>query len=270
MTSLTGAWRVVESEAIGYRRTWRGTAITYFVNPIFFLSAMGLLLGSLVPTDQAPTDIEYLVFLATGLLAATSMQNGAGDGSWPVMAGIRWRKNFHAAIATPINPNDIVMGRLVWGAIRNTGVLLIFVVIAVFFGAIRLGAGLVGLIPAVLTGIAFSSAVTLFTVTRKDDSGQALTSLFRFGIMPMFLFSGTFFPIAQLPDWLQPVAWVVPLFHGVELVRKLAIEGAADLTLRGVAVVSGIPIWVHFAYLVILTVVTSWLSGRYLTRKLKQ
>lgn len=270
MAAITGTWRVVESEARTYRRVWRGTAITYFVNPIFFLSAMGLMLGSLIPADQVPTDIEYLVFIATGLLAATSMQNGAGDGAWAVMAGIKWRKNFHAAIVTPIDPADLVLGRTVWGAVRNAVVLVIFVAIAFMFGALQIGAGLLGVLPAVFTGIAFSSATTLFTVTRKDDTGQALTNLFRFGIMPMFLFSGTFFPIAQLPDWLQPVAWVTPLFHGVELVRKLSIEGAADLTLRGVPIVSGIPIWAHVAYLGAMTGVSLWLASRFMTRKLKQ
>ncbi len=261
MTSLSGTWKVVEGEAVAYRRVWRGSAITYFVNPVLFLSAMGIGLGSLVDRGGADLGIPYLAFVATGLLAASSMQNGAGDGAWAVMAGIKWRKNFHAAVATPVSPSELVSGRLVWGAIRNAAVLAIFVVIASLFGAIDLGPGLLALFPAVLTGVAFTAAVTAFTVTREDET--SLSTLFRFGIVPLYLFSGTFFPIAQLPDFMQRIAWVTPLFHGVELVRKVAIPDAPP------EVVTSLPAWAHVLYLVTMTVVATWLAARWMTKRLK-
>jgi lipooligosaccharide transport system permease protein len=261
MSRLTRPIRVVESELLAYRRTWRGTVISSFVNPVLFLSALGLSLGTLV--DASPNDlaVPYLTFVATGLMAATAMQGGAGDGSFPVMAGIKWRKEFHGAITTPLDPGDIVVGRFYWGAIRLTFMLVVFAVISVLFGALEIGHALLAVPPAVLTGLAFQTVVTAYTVTREDEI--SLSTLFRFGIIPLFLFSGTFFPISQLPDFLQRVAYATPLFHGVELVRKIALPDVDS------SVVTSLPVWVHVVYLVAMTVVGLVLASRYLDRRLK-
>ncbi|MEX0795525.1 MAG: ABC transporter permease [Acidimicrobiia bacterium] len=262
MTALRGPIRVVESELLGYKRTWRGTAISSFVNPFLFLTAMGLGLGSLVDSGDGDLSISYLTFVATGLMAASAMQNGASDGAFPVMAGIKWRKSFEGAIATPISPADIVVGRFLWSIVRLTFVLVVFGMIATLLGAMEFGSAMKAVPPAVLTGLAFSTSVTAFTITREDDT--SLSTMFRFGIIPLFLFSGTFFPISQLPDYLQPIAYVTPLFHGVELVRKVALPGV-DST-----VVTSIPVWVHIAYLVVLTAVSLYLASRWLDKRLRK
>lgn len=261
MTALRGPFRVVESELLGYKRTWRGTAISSFVNPFLFLTAMGLGLGSLVDAGEGDLGVSYLAFVATGLMAASAMQNGAADGAFPVMAGIKWRKSFEGAISTPISPADIVVGRFLWAIVRLSFVLIVFGVIASILGAIEIGPALLAVPPGVLTGLAFTAAVTAFTVTRENDT--SLSTLFRFGIIPLFLFSGTFFPISQLPGFLQPIAFVTPLFHGVELVRKIALPGVDS------SVVTAIPIWVHILYLVVMTVVSLVLASRWLDRRLK-
>ena len=169
---------------------------------------MGLGRGTLVDSNNPDIGISYLAFVATGLLAASGMQNGAVDGSFPVMAGIKWRKSYDGMITTPVSPADIVYGRFIWTALRLTFVLTIFAIIAVLFGAMELGPALLAVPPGVLTGLAFASAITAWTVTREDDT--SLSTLFRFAIVPLFLFSGTFFPISQLPDFLQPVALATP------------------------------------------------------------
>lgn len=261
MTVLRGPIRVVESEFLGYKRTWRGTAISSFINPLLFLTAMGLGLGQLIDTGNSDLGIGYLAFVATGLMAASGMQNGASDGAFPVMAGIKWRKSFEGAISTPISPTDIVVGRFLWAIVRLTFVLVVFALIASRFDAIDLGPALRAVPPGVLTGLAFTAAVTAFTVTREDDT--SLTTLFRFGIIPLFLFSGTFFPISQLPSFLQKVAYVTPLFHGVELVRKTALPGADE------TVVTSIPIWVNATYLIVMAGVGLVLASRWLERRLK-
>ncbi|MGH8912906.1 MAG: ABC transporter permease [Acidimicrobiia bacterium] len=261
MSTLTRPFRIVESELVAYRRTWRGTVISSFVNPVLFLSAMGVGLGSLVDTTDNDLAIPYLAFVATGLLAANAMQNGAGDGAFPVMAGIKWRKDFHGAITTPIGPGDIVLGRFYWGAIRLTFMLGVFAVISVLFGALDIGPALLAVPPGVLTGLAFQTVVTAFTVTREDET--SLSTMFRFGIIPLFLFSGTFFPISQLPDFLQRLAYVTPLFHGVELVRKIALPDV------DASVVTSIPIWVHLLYLGAMTAIGIVLSSRFLSRRLR-
>jgi len=261
MTALHRPLRTVEAELIAYRRTWRGTVISSFVNPIFFLSAMGLGLGALVDRGDSGLGIPYITFVATGLMAATAMQSGAGDGSFPIMAGIKWRKEFHATITTPMTPADIIIGRSLWGIIRLSFILVVFTVIAGLFGALELRTALMAIPPAVLTGIAFTTIVTAFTITQNDST--SLTTLFRFGITPLFLFSGTFFPITNLPEAFQYVAYATPLFHGVELVRKIALPGI------GTDMVTSIPIWAHFAYLAVMAVTGLFLAARLLDRKLR-
>lgn len=261
MTALRGPIRVVESELIGYRRTWRGTVISSIVNPVLFLGAMGLGLGTLVDANNPDIGVSYLAFVATGLMAASGMQNGAVDGSFPVMAGIKWRKSYDGMISTPVSPSDIVYGRFIWSTLRLAFVLGLFAIIAVLFGAMDLGPALLAVPPGILTGLAFASAITAWTVTREDD--MSLSTLFRFAIVPMFLFSGTFFPIDQLPGFMQPIAWATPLFHGVELVRKIALPGAE------VGVVTAAPIWIHVTYLVVMAAVGLVLAARFLDRRLK-
>jgi len=129
--------RVVEAEVRTYRRTWRGSVFTSFLNPILYLLAMGVGLGSLVDANL-PAGIEgvtYLAFLAPGLLVATAMQTGAGEGSWKVMAAIEWTQTWKARLATPIGIPSLVLGHIVWGALR---VLMVSTIFAVVMAAFRI------------------------------------------------------------------------------------------------------------------------------------
>jgi lipooligosaccharide transport system permease protein len=215
--------RVMEAGARVYRRTWRGSVISTFLNPVLFLLAMGVGLGELVDRGEggAVLDVPYLTFLAPGLLAATAMQTGAGDASWPVMAGIKWRKTYHATLSTPIGVRDLVLGHLGWVGLRLTFVTLVYAMIMTLFGATTVAEGLLAVPPAVLTGLAFAAPITAYTATLENETG--LSTLFRFGIVPLFLFSGTFFPIEQLPDPIEPLAYATPLWHGVALCRGAAL-----------------------------------------------
>lgn len=254
---------VVEANRIGYRRTWRGRVISTFVNPVLFLAGLGLALGSMVDAGEgsASLPIPFITFAATGLLAATAMQTGYGEGAWPIMAGIKWRKTFDAVLVTPLGVRDMVSGYLMWGVIHFAFTLGVYAAIAVLFGAIELGPALVALVPAILCGLAFEAASIAFTSRLENETG--LTNMMRFGITPMFLFSGTFFPISQLPDWMEKIAYLTPLFHGVELVRKLALPEAPP------PVVTTMPIAVHFVYLGVMTLGAWWLAIRWLDRRLR-
>jgi lipooligosaccharide transport system permease protein len=251
--------RYFETRARVYRRTWRGNVVTTFLNPVLYLAAMGLGLGTLVDEGGGREAVEgfaYLTYLAPGLLAATTMQTGAGDGSWPVMAGIKWQKTYEAALSTPISVRDLVLGHLMWVGLRVTFTALVFVVVMALFGAVSIGSGLVAIVPAALTGLAFAAPITAYTATLKDVQG--MVSLFRFGIVPMFLFSGTFFPISQLPGWLQPVAYATPLWHGVELTRATALDFGTtwDPT-------------INIAYLLLLVAAGTALSVRTLGKRMR-
>lgn len=222
------ALRVVEANARVYRRTWRGSVISTFLQPVLFLLSWGLVVGGLVDQGAGDLGVPYLSFLAPGLLAATAMQTGAGDGAYPVMAGLKWRKTFQAVISTPVTTTDLVVGHVAWVGVRLLFVTVVYAGVMAAFGAVPWTRALLGVPPAVLTGLAFAAPVTAYTAWLDSESG--LASLFRFGILPLFLFSGTFFPVSQLPDWLEPVAWVVPLWHGVAQTRALTLGTAPPVS----------------------------------------
>jgi lipooligosaccharide transport system permease protein len=224
--------RFLEHNLMVYRRTWRGTAFSTIVSPILFLSAMGVMLGTFVPDLAEFGGASYLAFLAPGLLAATAMQTATIESSWPLLAGFKWNKTFQAAIATPQQPRDIVLGHLYSMATRLAFVTAVFLIIAFAFGAIDGVQGLLAWPAAILTGLAFGMPMAAWTASRENESSFPL--IFRFVVTPMFLFSGTFFPIERLPEILQVVAWLTPLFHGVALARGFAIGHEVDLLLLGV------------------------------------
>lgn len=215
--------RVLEAEARVYRRQWRGSIFSTFLNPVLYLLAMGLGLGALVDANlpEGVEGVSYLTFLAPGLLAASAMQAGAGEGSYKVMAGIQWVKTYHARLATPIGVPSLVLGHMLWSATRVAMVSAVFAVVMWVFRVAPLWQSLAAVLPAVLAGTAMAAFATALTARMKSPTGLAM--LFRFVVIPMFLFSGTFFPISQLPGWIQPLAYVTPLYHGVELCRAIVV-----------------------------------------------
>jgi lipooligosaccharide transport system permease protein len=247
--------RVIAGFAVTYRRTWRGSVVSSFLTPVLFLLAMGVGLGDLVDQQQSGGlgGLSYLSFVGTGLLAATSMQLAAVESTWPVMAGIKWRMGYHAMLATPIDVRDIVHGHLGWVAIRLTVASSIFLGVLGAFGVVDSPWGVLAIPAGVLTGLAFAAPISAFAATRENDS--AFASLMRFGILPMFLFSGTFFPIDQLPAGLQPVATITPLWHGVELCRNLCLGDAGLVTSLGHVLYLGL--WIAAG-----TIVSHWTFAR--------
>lgn len=250
--------RVVEAEARIYRRTWRGSVFSSFLNPILYLLAMGVGLGTLVDANL-PADLEgvtYLAFLAPGLLVATAMQTGAGEGAWKVMAGIKWMQTWKARLATPIGVHQLLTGHLLWSSIRVLMVSVIFAVVIAAFRVAPLLESLIAVFPAFLVGLSMAALTTSFTVIAKEPA--YLPMFFRFVVIPMFLFSGVFFPISQLPNWLEPIAYLTPLYHGVEMARALVL-----------GVEPTIAPWVTITYLTALIAVGAFLSMRPLRLELK-
>jgi lipooligosaccharide transport system permease protein len=245
--------RVVEAGARRYRHTWRASVISSFLNPVLLLVAMGIGLGSLV--DEGPEGLRYLTWLAPALLAAAAMQTAAGESSYPVMAGIKWIKSYDAALSTPIEVRDLVAGHIGWATIRVTQVSAVFALMMTVFGVTSVSQALLSVIPGVLTGFAFAGPVTAYTARLQQETG--LSSLFRFVIVPLFLFSGTFFPISQLPAAIQPVAYATPLWHGVEMARGIAL-----------GIEPSLPIAAHAAYLVVVGAAGSLLAVRILRSRL--
>jgi lipooligosaccharide transport system permease protein len=154
------------------------------------------------------------------------MQSAAFESTFPIIGGLQWNKTFHAMYATPIRPRDVALGNLAWIAIRMALIALVFTLVIALFGAASSPLVLLAIPAAVLTGMAFAGPIAAFSATQRTMT--KFNAIFRFGITPLFLFSGTFFPIESLPPYLQPVAWISPLYHGVALTRGLALGTATE------------------------------------------
>ncbi|GAB2680457.1 ABC transporter permease [Thalassiella azotivora] len=244
-----GGWRsAFEFWWRTYLRTWRGSVFTGFLSPLLYLAAMGYGLGALVDRGDAGgvlvagEVVPYVLFVAPGVLAATAMQAAVGEATYPVMGAIKWQRQYHAMIASPLGVQDVALGHLAYLVVRVAITSAVFVAVAAALGAFASWWALLALPAAVLTGTAFAASVYAFATAQENDQG--FNVLFRFVVTPMFLFSGTFFPVDQLPGWLQPVAWVTPLWHGVELCRSLTL-GTVEVG----------PAALHVAYLLL------WVAG---------
>lgn len=239
--------RVVEYHAYANKPFLRSNIVGSIANPVLFLFAMGFGLGSLIEGDVG--GVDYLTFVGSGLLAATAMQVSANESTFPVMAGIKWIRFFHAIVASPIRVEALVAGKLAWTALRLAVGSAIYLVVLAAFGAVESPATAILAIPAAtLCGLAFAAPIAAFSSTQEND--QWFTAGFRVVIMPLFLFSGTFFPVDQLPAALEAIARWTPLWHGVELTRG-AILGRLD---AGAALL-------HIAYLSSM-VAAGWLVAR--------
>ena len=141
--------------------------------------------------------MPYLAFLAPGLLASTAMQSAAFESTFPIIAGLQWSRVFHAMYATPISRRDIAFGNLLWVAARLMLITTVFTIVIVLFGAAESPLVVFAIPAAVLTGMAFAAPIAAFSATQRTV--EKFNAIFRFGITPLFLFSGTFFPVEQLP-----------------------------------------------------------------------
>jgi len=251
--------RVVEREVLIYRRLWRGIVFTQFVSPALYLLAMGIGLGGLI--SAAGTTVEglsYLEFVAPGLMAATAMQTATGDAMWPVLAGFKWMGFYHGMAASPMRPTDVYVGNLVWIAIRLTASSLAFLIVATLLGAILSPWAVLAIPAAVLCAVSVAALLSAFSATQETDHSFPL--VMRFLTLPMFLFSATFFPLSQLPAALRPLAWLSPLWHGVELCRDAT---TGTLSAGGWAAVAG-----HVGVLMAYTAIGFVWGSRAFTRRL--
>ena len=250
------AMRALEREIHVFRRLWRGSVSFAFIQPLLFLGAMGFGLGGLIDQNTGDVDgVRYVAFIAPGLLAASTMLVGASEGMWPLMGRLKWMGSYKAMIATPITPADAFRGWLVWIGLRSAVAAVAFLSAATLVGGIPSAWGVLAIPSAVLTATAFASPIGAFNATQDTDFRFPV--IMRLGVIPLFLFSGTFFPVDQLPDGVRPLVWLSPLFHGVELCRS-ATTGHADLG----------PAVVHVAVLIALVALGARWGARTFARRL--
>lgn len=237
-----GAWYAAEHRI----RAMRAFAVTLIVlmfgNPLLYLLSLGLGLATLVAADV--DGVSYLVFVAPALLAGAAFMGGAEESTYPVLVGFKFNPIFFAMAASPIAPRQIANGIFIGTAVRVIPTVIVYYAIMLLFNAVPSPLGVVTIVTASLLGMATATLVTWYTSTVVDDKGQ-MAVIMRFIVMPLFLFSGTFFPLSQLPIFLQWIGWLSPLWHGAQLGRVLSY-GMAE------------PIWLtvsHVVYLVLLLII---------------
>jgi lipooligosaccharide transport system permease protein len=239
-----------------YRHRWRSSLISSVLEPALFLAAMGLTLGVLVDRGPGlPGGLSYLAFLAPGLLAAAAMQNASFESTYPVLGAIRWDRTYEAVLATPAGVRDLLGGHLLYVAFRVGTSAALFLAVLVLFGAAGSVLVLLALPAALLTGMAFAAPITAFSARLENDTGFA--ALQRFLLLPMFLFSGTFFPVTQLPAVFEWLSYGTPLWHGVTLSRGLAL-----------GTIEAAPALLHVGYLLLWFLVGVALADRSFGRRL--
>ena len=240
-----------------YRRRWRGTVVVSIANPLLFLIAIGAGLGRLVTSgDHAVLGgVSYLAFFAPGMLAAASMQNGIVESAFPVARGRMRDGPYQPAVTSPLEPVDILLGHTLFMAVRVAMSAAAFIVVMVALGAAQSWLVALTLPAATLTGLAFATPVTAWAITQETPA--RIGGLFKWVVMPMYLFSGTFFAIEQLPGWAQGLVKLTPLWHGVDLCRSLSLGTAT----WGTSIV-------HIGHLTILTALGLVLAARTFPRHL--
>jgi lipooligosaccharide transport system permease protein len=241
-----------------YKRTWRGSIVTSFVSPLFYVLAMGVLLGGFV--HVSPSRLEgatsYLAFIVPGLIAAQAMQTGVFETTYPVMGAIKWHKSFYAQLASPLEVRDLANAMLMFTLFRVGSTCGVYFLVMAPFGVFESWWGpVVAWLATMLTGMAF--AVWTFAFSARVRSEASFGLIFRLGLIPLFLFSGSFFPISNLGPTLAWVARLTPLWHGVNLTRMLCLDHVD----RSTALVNTV-------VLVVVLVVGWWVAVRTLTRRL--
>jgi lipooligosaccharide transport system permease protein len=218
--------RIFEHQLVAYRRLWAGTLSVSFAQPVLFLLAFGVGIGALIDDDLAASrrigDVPYVAFVAPGLLAAACMVTAMVDSTWPVMSAIKWSRQYHAMLASPLTSTDLVHGQILWLVFRTMNTAIAMGLVLAIPSDTR-GIGLVGSVLAGgLTGLAFGLPISAWTMSIERET--LFVGLQRFVITPMYLFAGAMFPVSQLPKPFRAIAYATPLYHGVALSRGFALR----------------------------------------------
>jgi len=187
-----------------YAQTWRGSVASSVLFPILYLAALGIGVGHLVAHHHGVVDGQtYLHYIAPSLLATTTMQLGEGESLWPVLACVKWIRTYHAAATTPLEPDDILFGKLAWVAdesVRHGGPVhghhRLFRCHPMWWSLT---------LPFIGTLVDARFSAPLVAYAARSQSDASFTTLYRFAFVPMFLFSATFYPLSEYPGYLRPV-----------------------------------------------------------------
>jgi lipooligosaccharide transport system permease protein len=254
--SIRRSRRMVQRNLIVYKHAWM-IVVSGFFEPLFYLMGIGLGLGGMIGLVDG---IPYSAFVAPGLLASSCMNGAITDGFFNIWFKLHHEKTYEGVLATPMRVADIALGEMLWAMTRGSLYATIFIVVVLTSGLLT-GTpmilspwALLALPAAVLSAACFCSiAICATTFVRKIQDFDTVTGL---GILPMFLFSGTFFPVSRLPDFVQWLVAFTPLYNAIEILRALT-TGRVGWSILG-----------HIIYLVIVGVAAFTFAMRRLERTL--
>ena len=232
-----------------------------FANPLFYLVAVGIGIGVLVTENSGTAGtggVSYLTFLAPALVASTAITSAIDETMFPVLEGFKWRKTFYAANSAPLTGRQIAQGVFLAAMARVIFSVFVYWVILLVFGILDISSWRLPFI-ALFGGAAFG-AVVIGVVGRVQNDDLFMSIFSRLVVTPLFLFSGTFFPLTSMPSFIQPLGWISPLWHSAELSRHFAY--GYPLT--------SLMIFIHLTYLVSVIIIGMELAGRQFTRRLER
>jgi len=191
--------------------------------PVAYLFAMGVGLATLVESNGAGVfgGVSYLTFIAPALLISAAVMTAANEFTFPVMDGFKWRRVYYGPHASPLTPEQIAGGQIIAVTVRFLLQSAIYFAVVALFGASPGAWGWVSILIATLAGLSFGLPLMAYAATIQHDKGQ-FAMVMRFIVMPLFLFSGTFFPLDTLPLAVRWIGWISPIWHGTELGRVVS------------------------------------------------
>ncbi|MFL6161693.1 MAG: ABC transporter permease [Jatrophihabitantaceae bacterium] len=210
---------------IADRRYLKVSLLSQLLAPIAYLLALGVGLGGVINHSGGASSLgtSYLSFIAPALVAATALQIGVGEATYPILhGGFKYQRTYFAMNATPLTSGQIAGWTLCWMTIKIAVSATSYLIIVACFGGWRSAGALLCIPLATIGALALTAPLAAYSATIRDE-GSSFATIFRFVVMPMFLFSGTFYPISALPHWFRVLAWISPLWHATELSRWVAL-----------------------------------------------
>ena len=229
-------------------------------NPVLYLVSIGLGVGAYIDKNTGGMGVDgvsYITFLAPALLATAAIQGAIDESVFPTLEGFKWNKIFFSMNSTPLSGNHIATGVFINSLIRVTFTAIIYWFVMLVFGVLESPRAWLAIFTAIMAGAAFGAMMQALAGMLENED-IFFTVLQRFVIMPLFLFSGTFYPLTNMPFYLQWIGWISPLWHATELGRWLTYGHE----------ISTLMLYTHFIFLNSLLLIGIIASRRIFTRRL--
>jgi lipooligosaccharide transport system permease protein len=257
--SRFGSFHVAEARIRNMVKWWGIILFEAIINPTLYLVSIGIGVGSLIDANNGVNGVSYLTFLAPALLASAAIQGSADEVFFPVMEGFKWNRTFFGMRSTTLTAQQISLGVFLAAMARAIVSIVVYWIVLYLFGALESDTAWLAMPAALLAGAAMG-AVMLAMAAKIENENYFFTLVGRFIMIPMFLFSGTFYPLTQMPIFLQFFGWISPLWHASELGRYLTYDYP----------LSGLQLSIHVVVLTSMVVIGLFLSARIFAKRLEK